>query len=233
MSDPQRLLEQLLGGKPTGQNQRSRRGAGGASPDLLKGAALGGLAGLLLGSKTGRKLGKSAVTLGGLAALGSLAWRAYNDWKASSEQPQRSEAPVSSGALTRDAEGTAFLPAPKADRDNLSLTLLRAMIAAAKADGHLDGEEQRRIFAKIDEGNLDRDDKAFLMDELRAPLDIEAVVRGATSPEVAAEIYTVSRLAIDPDHKAEKAYLAMLASRLNLADELVARIDLEVAKLPT
>lgn len=227
MLDPQRLLEQLLGGKPAA-------GQTGTSPDLLKGAALGGLAGLLLGSKTGRKLGTSAVKLGSMAALGSLAWRAYNDWKANSEPAgaTRVGQQPAPAALGRDAEGTAFLPAPKTERDNLSLTLMRAMIAAAKADGHLDGEEQRRIFAKIGELDLDSDDKAFLMDELRAPLDIDAVVRAATSPEIAAEIYTVSRLAIDPDHNAEKAYLTMLASRLNLADELVTRIDAEVAKLP-
>lgn len=121
-----------------------------------------------------------------------------------------------------------FLPERKAERDSLALTLMRAMIAAAKADGHLDANEQQRIFSKIGELDLDSDDKAFLMDELRAPLDIDAVVRGATSPEVAAEIYAVSRLAIDPDHAAEKAYLMMLASRLNLDAELVARIDAEV-----
>ena len=226
MLDPQRLLEQLLGG-----NQQGRSGT---SPDLLKGAALGGLAGLLLGSKSGRKLGKSAVKLGSMAALGGLAWKAYNDWKASNEAggAARVGHPAAAAEIRRNAEGTVFLPAQKNERDNLSLTLMRAMIAAAKADGHLDAEEQRRIFAKIGELDLDSDEKAFLMDELRAPLDIDAVVRGATSPELAAEIYTISRLAIDPDHNAEKAYLAMLASRLNLADDLVTRIDAEVAKLP-
>lgn len=218
MLDPQRLLEQLLGGHTPGR--------AGTSPDLLKGAALGGLAGLLLGSKRGRKLGKSVVKLGGMAALGSLAWKAYNEWKSNSE---------SAGAapeISRQAEGTTFLPAAQSARDTLSLTLLRAMIAAAKADGHLDAEEQRRIFAKIGELDLDAEEKAFLMDELRAPLDIDAVVRSATSPEVAAEIYAISRLAIDPDHNAEKAYLAMLASRLALPDDLIARLDREVATLP-
>jgi uncharacterized membrane protein YebE (DUF533 family) len=56
MRDPQRLLEQFPGG-----NQLDR---GGVSPDLLKGAAMGGLVGLLLGSKGGRKLAKSALKLG-------------------------------------------------------------------------------------------------------------------------------------------------------------------------
>jgi uncharacterized membrane protein YebE (DUF533 family) len=38
-------------------------------------------------------------------------------------------------------------------------------------------------------------------------------------------------LAIDPDHPAERAYLTMLASRLDLPGELVARLDSEVEKV--
>lgn len=230
MNDPQRLLDQLLGGIQSTSGQ----GKGGVSPDLLKGAAVGGLAGLLLGSKTGRKLGKSAVKVGSIAALGGLAWKAYQDYQSRRQgagEPQ-AQTPTAPAELAPRAEGTVFLPAPKAERDSLALTLMRAMIAAAKADGHLDANEQQRIFTKIGELELDSDDKAFLMDELRAPLDIDAVVRGATSPEVAAEIYAVSRLAIDPDHAAEKAYLMMLASRLNLDAGLVARIDAEVENIP-
>ena len=179
-------------------------------------------------------MSKSAVKLGGIAALGGLAWKAYKDYEANRQSAGAPKVVTadSPAALVHQAEGTVFLPAQKRERDTLALTLMRAMIAAAKADGHLDANEQQRIFAKIGELDLDSDDKAFLMDELRAPLDIDAVVRGATSPEVAAEIYTVSRLAIDPDHAAERAYLAMLASRLNMAEDLVARIDAEVAKLP-
>jgi uncharacterized membrane protein YebE (DUF533 family) len=133
--------------------------------------------------------------------------------------------------ITPKAEGTPFLPAPQAARDELSLSLLRAMIAAAKSDGHIDAEEQKRIFAKIDELALDTEAKAFVMDELRKPLDIDAVVRGATSQEAAVEIYAASALAIDPDDPAEQAYLAMLASRLKLDPGLRASVDHEVVKL--
>lgn len=231
MTDPQRLLEQFLSGGAPASGPRT----GGVSPDLLKGAAAGGLAGLLLGSRSGRKLGKKAVKLGTIAAIGGLAWKAYNEWqerKHGTAAP-RTEPPATPTAIEQRAEGTAFLPAPQAERDNLAMTLMRAMVAAAKADGHLDAEEQQRIFAKIGELDLDNDDKAFLMDELRAPLDIDAVVRSATSPEIATEIYTVSRLAIAPDHAAEKAYLVMLASRLGLPDDLVARIEAEVENAPS
>ena len=40
--------------------------------------------------------------------------------------------------------------------------------------------------------------------------------RATRTPEEAAEIYTVSLLAIDVDNPAERGYLAMLAARLNL-----------------
>ncbi|MFN0192308.1 MAG: DUF533 domain-containing protein, partial [Aestuariivirga sp.] len=68
---------------------------------------------------------------------------------------------------------------------------------------------------------------AFVMDELRKPLDIEKVVAAATSPELAVEIYAASFLAIDPDDPAEQAYLAMLAARLKLAPDLKTRIEAE------
>ena len=98
------------------------------------------------------------------------------------------------------------------------------MIAAAKADGLVDAEEQKRIFEKVGSLDLDPDDKAFLMDQFTAPLDVDWLARSAREPEVAAEVYAASLLAIDPDHPAERAYLQMLAARLGLADDLVAEI---------
>jgi uncharacterized membrane protein YebE (DUF533 family) len=228
MFDPQKLLDQFLGGQP-GNGKK-----GGVSPDLIKGlaggAVAGGLASILMGSKGGKKLATGALKIGGAAVLGGLAYKAYQTWQAN----KGAQTTVPTGDIkdiTPKAEGTPFLPAPQAARDELSLSLLRAMIAAAKADGHIDGEEQKRIFAKIDELSLDTEAKAFVIDELRKPLDIDAVVRGATTPEAAIEIYAASTLAIDPDDPAEQAYLAMLASRLKLDPGLRASVDQEVAKL--
>jgi uncharacterized membrane protein YebE (DUF533 family) len=134
--------------------------------------------------------------------------------------------------VTPKVEGSVFLPSAATERNELSLALLRAMIAAAKADGQIDATEQKTIFAKLDELDLDTEAKAFIIDELRKPLDIDAVVRGATSPERAVEIYAASVLAIDPDDPAEQAYLAMLASRLKLDPALKASIETEARKLP-
>ncbi|NJM29558.1 MAG: tellurite resistance TerB family protein [Rhizobiales bacterium] len=220
MFDPQKLLDQFLGGKGK---------PGGLSPDLIKGlaggAAAGGLAGILLGGKSTKKLAKTAIKLGGTAALAGLAYKVYNDWQASRNGAPQTEHPMKD--VTPEPQGTVFLPSNAKARDDLSLALLRAMIAAAKSDGHIDAAEQQRIFGKLDELDLDTEAKAFVMDELRKPLDIEKVVAAATSPELAVEIYAASFLAIDPDDPAEQAYLAMLAARLKLAPDLKTRIEAE------
>jgi uncharacterized membrane protein YebE (DUF533 family) len=247
MIDPQKLIEQFLGGgaSSTGAGQAGKvqtaktGGALDAIPDSLKGfgggMAAGGLAAVLLGSKGGRKLAKKAVKLGGLAVLGGLAYKAYNDWQATKggnstvSQGEAADAAANMKNITPKAEGTPFLPAPKAERNELAIKLLRAMIAAAKADGHIDAVEQQRIFSKLDEAGLTAEEKGFMMDELRKPLDIDAIVKLADNDAEAVEIYAASCLAIDPDDPAEQAYLSMLAARLKLAPELKAGIEQEVA----
>jgi uncharacterized membrane protein YebE (DUF533 family) len=232
MFDTQKLLEQFLGG---GKTPDGTQKAGGMSPDFMKGLATGGvaggLAGILLGGKTSKKMAKGAVKFGGTAALAGLAYKVYTEWQASKNQPAQAEAPPPMKDITPKPEGTPFLPSLPKQRDDMSLAILRAMIAAAKADGHIDGMEQQKIFGKLDEMDLDTEAKAFVMDELRKPLDIDSVVAAATSTELAVEIYAASVLAIDPDDPAEQAYVAMLASRLKLDPGLKKTIETEAAKV--
>jgi uncharacterized membrane protein YebE (DUF533 family) len=257
MFDAKRLLEQFVGGgagrqgpgygsghggSPLEQIARSLGGGGGGSfggPLGGSGGGLGalGLAGLLLGSKKGRKFAGSGMKLGGMALVASLAYKAYQDWQAS--QAGRAgggpaagggfgsgggflaSAPGAASLFGGAPSGTPFNPASEAEQQTVGRTLLLAMISAAKADGHIDADEQRRIFAEMDKLALDADDKAFLMDALRAPLDVDGLARLARGPEEAAEIYAASLLAIDADEPAERAYLALLAARLRLDDALV------------
>ena len=93
----------------------------------------------------------------------------------------------------------------------------------------LTAEEQARVFAEMDKLTLSADDKAFVMDELRAKLDVDAVAGAATSPEMAAEIYAASLMAVRVDNAAERGYLAMLAARLKLDERLVAHLEQNVA----
>jgi uncharacterized membrane protein YebE (DUF533 family) len=234
MFDAKRLLDQFVGGPG---NQGGGQGGSGGGGDFLRGAGggalAGGLAAILLGTKTGRKLGGEALKFGGMAAVGALAYKAYRDWQAGKQaapataapQPQ-SQQPV---PMLPAPSGTPFNPTNPAEQQTLARHLLRAMIAAAKADGHVDAQEQARIFAEMDKLPLSSEDKVFVMDELRAKLDIDAVAGAASTPEEAAEIYTASLLAIDVDNAAERGYLGMLAARLKLDDALVAHLQQSVA----
>lgn len=223
--DPQKILQQVLGDGGNSEVQDGRKR--GISTDTLKGAAVGGLAGLLLGSKQGRKLGGSALQMGGLAVLGGLAYKAWQNWE--QQKAGNSSAPSQAGQYkTTGAEGTTFLPSQEDERNELSITLLSAMISAAKSDGHIDAAEQERIFAKIDEGDLSANEKGFLMDQIRKPLDIDAIAAKATTPELAAEIYAASLLAIDPDDPRETAYLNTLASHLRLDNRLRENLETEI-----
>ena len=218
MFDAKRLMDQFLGG------QDGKGGAGEFMKGAGGGALAGGLAAILLGSKGGREIGGEALKLGGMAAVGALAYKAYHDWQAGKEAPAAPLAQQSVPMLPAPS-GTPFNPSTESGQQKLARHLLRAMIAAAKADGHIDAQEQTRIFAEMDKLPLAADDQVFVMDELRAKLDIDAVAGAAETPEEAAEIYTASLLAIDIDNAAERGYLAMLAARLKLDDALVAHLQ--------
>ena len=209
MLDAQKILQQVLGGKDEARPS--------ISSDHVTGAAIGGLAGLLLGSKSARKIAGPVAQLGGVAAVGTLAYQAWQAWQAK----QNNQAT----ALPNSAEGTVFLPKNPAARNETALMILSAMIAAAKSDGHIDAAEQEKIFAKIDQDNLSSEEKAFVMDQLRRPLNLGELAALATTPEQSVELYTASVLAIQPDSPAEVTYLNNLASALNLDPGLRANIE--------
>ena len=243
--NPQGLLEQFLGpdaGKKAGGAVESAKAglAGSGMGGIAGGVAAGGLLGLLLGNKKARKkVGKLAggvVGYGGAAALGALAYRAYNNWQdgkqaqASAAPGQAAPAPAAPTANTAPVSLPAdskFLPAaaPASDGKPFELALVMAMIGAANADGHIDAEEQRQIFDRVGELPLDAEDKAFVFDVLGKPPSLQDIAGLADGPEQAAELYLASRLAIDPDHPAEQAYLEALAGRLALPGELVQHLD--------
>jgi uncharacterized membrane protein YebE (DUF533 family) len=238
MFDAKSLLDQFLGAPAGNQPHRSapqRRGgladvAGNLGNNLGGiggGAVAGGLVALLLGSKQARKVAGTALQLGGMAVVGALAYRAYQNWQAGKTVTQSTVAMPPAGLLPPPAD-SPFAPVRPEAQQSLSRHLLRAMIAAAKSDGHIDAKEQAAVFAEMDKLPLSADDKAFVMDELRRPLDVDAVASGARTPEEAASIYAASLLAIDVDNASERAYLALLAARLNLDGALVKHLHATV-----
>jgi uncharacterized membrane protein YebE (DUF533 family) len=115
----------------------------------------------------------------------------------------------------------AIMPHGPAATDH-SLRLVRAMIAATKADGKLTDDERERLLDRIGPAQFDPDVQDWLQREFRAKLDIEAVVEGCCdSPRRSVEIYLASMMAIDLDADEEHAWLRRLAGRLGLERRLV------------
>jgi uncharacterized membrane protein YebE (DUF533 family) len=98
------------------------------------------------------------------------------------------------------------------------------MIAAAKADGRVDNQELERIVGKIGTDGVSDEERRFVSEELRRPVDIAGLAAAATSPVVAAEVYAASLLAIEADTPEEAGYLRDLAAALGLDAATVARL---------
>ena len=104
--------------------------------------------------------------------------------------------------MTETGHDGAIMPHGPAATDH-SLRLVRAMIAAAKADGKLTDDERERLLDRIGPAQFDPDVQDWLQREFRAKLDIEAVVEGCCdSPRRSVEIYLASLMAIDLDAEA-------------------------------
>ena len=243
MFDPKQLLDQFLGGQggnaawndqrgnAPGDGQRSgggimdRVGGYARNNPLLTGGVAGGLAGLLLG----KGFGGDIVKYGGMAVIGGLAYKAYRDYQASQQGQGQGHAPAYAPAGY--GAGDFALPPPESPFAvgnapmQLAETLIVAMIAAAKADGHIDAEERGRIYHRLEEGGLQAEEIAFLQRELTEPVDMDRIVAGAVNKEAAVEIYAASVMAIRKDTPQEQAYLDGLAGRLKLEPGLVQSIE--------
>ncbi len=225
MFDAKSLLNDLLGQAKTLANQGGDAAArkmgvatDGREKDVLMkglgaGAIGGAVLGLLLGTKGGRSIGGSALKLGSLAALGTVAYKAFQNWQSKSG----AAAPVA---------GT--LAAPDGATADASL-LLRAMISAANADGHVDAAEKARITDQLGKLGLDADAAALIEKEIANPLDAKSLAALVPNQQQAVEVYALSVAVIDSQSAAERAYLNDLSKALNLAPDLVAEVEAQLA----
>lgn len=228
-------LSGMLGGAPQGGNAPQAGQPGGDlmgrakdylsnnGGSLASGAAAGALVSLFMGNKKARKIGGNVAALGGLALVGTLAYKAYQNYQ-NGQAPAQSAQPVPTSAQLPPPE-SPFNPV-QAAQTQLPVTLLRTMIAASLADGHIDDRERIAISGKLNESGPRLDEaEQFLTHELANPASVETIAREVSSEEEAAEVYLSALLAIDPDNSAERAFLARLAMALRLDPNLTPHLE--------
>jgi uncharacterized membrane protein YebE (DUF533 family) len=191
--------------------------AAGGKQNLALGG-LGALAGALLGGG-GKSLG-GALGGGVMALLGAMAFK----------------------ALQGSGQGTGRVPLgliePQTEEERRELEdrselVLKAMINAAKADGKIDEGEARRIVGKLQEAGADADGQRYVLELMRRPVETDTLIAAAEGhPNLAAELYAASLMAIEVDTQAEQAYLEKLASGLGLTAQVTRRIEQMVGLQP-
>lgn len=175
----------------------------------------------------------------GLAALGYLAYRAYSDSQAAA-QPAHQAAPAKSGGIfggifetlgigktaqpasdsgfgDRLASGLRGPAIPPPLDNNKAHLLIRAMVAAAAADGQISREERNAITSRLDQAGAGPEERRVVEIELTNPPTMESILREVRDADTAEQVYLASNLAIVVDTPAERAYLDYLATRLGLS----------------
>jgi uncharacterized membrane protein YebE (DUF533 family) len=179
------------------------------------GGLSGMLGGLLGGDKQNR--GNSNQQSGGLAGglgglLNSLSGGGSQDTKASTTNDSNGGL----GGLLNSAFAGEEVVGTKEQEEQAKL-LLKSMISAAKADGSIDADEQKKITEHI--GDITPEDIEFVKNEMQAPVDIEALIASVPSG-MEQQVYMMSLLAINLDSKPEALYLDKLAKGLNIPNEV-------------
>lgn len=231
MIDARKLLDQFLGSQVPGvQGTVKDRATQAINLARDNPMATSAIAGVLLGTKTGRQVAGNALALGGLAAIAGLGYQAYKNYRDGNQlQPAPQSTQQTEPQFLPPPSDSGFSTAPAVASNDFTLLLVRAMIAAARADGHIDDAERQRILGKVHEAGVGSEAEAFFQRELANPVDLDAIVASAKTEEQRVQVYTASRLAIEPDSRAERGYLDLLAGRLGLADALVDHIEATVA----
>ncbi len=126
--------------------------------------------------------------------------------------------------------GRAAEPAPQASgapfaEDAEALLLIRAMIAAAKADGAVDAAERRLIAEQLDSAGLAPQERDYILADFEKPMVPEALAKHATDPMLRARLYAAAVAATGEVTASERAWLDRLAGAMKLDRAAAAAIE--------
>jgi hypothetical protein len=229
MFNPEKLLGGLIGS--------STRKASGLGGNLLtSGAALGLIAGVAAGAaehflekpKTGAPPGPPPGSPPGGAAPPGPPPPAPGA-PGPQADPAGAPPPPPPGGQVPQSEPPAGQTADGSGND--AVLLIRAMIAAANADGVIDAQERAQILGRLKTVELTPDEHSFIVEELLSPADLETIVKQVTSARMARQVYAVSLLAIEVDTDQERAYMQALAAQTGLDDATVAAIEARLSRV--
>ncbi|MEX9251305.1 tellurite resistance TerB family protein [Pseudenterobacter timonensis] len=199
-------LQSMLGQKSSSDGQGLNK--------LLVPGALGGLAGLLVGNKSSRKLltkyGTGALLAGGGAIAGTVLWNKYKE------------------KIKTAHQGEPQFGQTATPLDQRTERLILALVFAAKSDGHIDDKERAAIEQQMREAGVEEQGRALVARAIEQPLDPMRLAQGVKNEEEALELYFLSCAAIDVDHFMERSYLQALGDALKIPQEVRDGIEQDI-----
>lgn len=161
-------------------------------------------------SRPGAPAGKPAPLPGGVKS-------------ARASVPAAGRDPWGGAAAGKPAPGDGWAPVPGVPapppisaEDREGLLMLRAMIAAAKADGQVDSAERARIADQLDAAGLGQAARDAVLAEFDRTVAPEALAREAQDPMLAAQVYAAAVAGAAAVEGAERAWLDGFARALRL-----------------
>jgi len=205
---------------------------------------LGRLAGKLISEGLGNELGlrkrrsfasgggglNARLTGQGVTLLAGLAFAAYEHFveqknDAPARAPHPPPAPFPPAPPAPPSAPLSAPPPPPLPARAAPELLLRAMIAAAQADGVIDAAERSALLSRMGNAGLSGAEEAWLAAELAAPWPVDRLAGAAQGPLAAGDLYLAAKSAIVADSPAEHAFLDQLAGALGLDPAYRAALD--------
>lgn len=201
-------LQSVLGGGRNSAVADAPAGGLGGLGSILSSGAMGSIARSILTNKKGDfSWLKGAL----VAGAGSMLWNKLTQ-----------RVGESNAAVDPRYGSVQATPDQHAER------MIRALIFAAKSDGHIDADEQAAINSQIRTLNLGSEGEALIQKAMNEPLDPNLVANGVNNAQEALQIYALSNAVIDTDQFMERAYLDGLAKALRIPDDVRAQVDRQV-----
>ena len=212
MSNAGSSIQDLLGSL-MGAGQAVKQKVGG---DNLAAGGIGALLGALMGgskSTTMNSLGGGMMGLLGMMAYkalsGSMSGNAQNNTQPTTQNYARE--------YTR--------PSPKQQESDAEI-IITAMIDAAKSDGQVDPAELSRIMETMKSSGIGQEGVNYVIQKLQGPMETAKIIAAVNGrPELAAQVYSASLMAIEVDTDAERRYLDKLANAMGLSPAVVRNIE--------
>jgi uncharacterized membrane protein YebE (DUF533 family) len=109
--------------------------------------------------------------------------------------------------------------------DRAASLLVEAMLAAAQADGTVDGKERERVDSALALVNAGEAQRAMIDRVIEQPRALAAILAQVGDVQSAALFYAASLLAVDRRKLVNREYLRYLAARLQLPKELARSLE--------